>query len=48
MANKTKSFSKNAKKQKGEHKKNRVPTEYQRTRDAYKKRRKGGDNGMDI
>lgn len=48
MANKTKSFSKNAKKQKGEHKKNRVQTEYQRTRDMYKKHRKGGHNGLDI
>ncbi len=48
MANKTKNSPKQTKKQKGEHKKNRVPTEYQRTRDAFKKKRKGDNNGMDI
>lgn len=48
MANKTKNAPKNNKKQKGEHKKNRVPTEYQRTRDAFKKKRKGGHNGLDL
>lgn len=48
MANKTKNFTKNSKKQKGEHKKERVKTEYQRERDAYKKQRKHGHNGVDI
>ena len=48
MANKTKNTPKLDKKQKGEHKKHREPTEYQRTRDAYKKRRKGGHNGQEI
>jgi len=48
MANKTKVFTKNSKKQKGEHKKERVKTEYQRERDAYKKQRKHGHNGVDI
>lgn len=47
MANKAKNAQKLAKKQKGEHKKNRVPTEYQRTRDAFKKKRKGGNNGLE-
>ena len=37
MARKEKNPSKNEKKQKGEHKKNRVQTEYQRERDAMKK-----------
>lgn len=43
MATKTFTHSKNAKKQKGFNKKNRVPTEYQRERDsqAGRRRRKG-------
>lgn len=44
MANKAKNSPKNEKKQKGENKKQRPQTEYQRTRDALKKqkRRKNG------
>ena len=45
MANKAKHSPKNEKKQKGEHKKQRVKTEYQRERDAMQKHRKHGNNG---
>lgn len=48
MANKTKHSSKNVKKQKGEYQKHREKTEYQRERDAFKKKRKGGNNGLEI
>lgn len=37
MADKSKKFLRNEKKQKGENKKNRPQTEYQRTRDAFRK-----------
>ena len=46
MANKSKKFAQNVKKQKGENKKPRVQTEYQRERDAAKKKRKHGGNGI--
>lgn len=46
MANKTRNAQKNAKKQKGEYKKMRVQTEYQRERDAAKRHRKHGGNGL--
>ena len=48
MANKTKHSPKNVKKQKGEHQKHREKTEYQRERDAFKKKRKGGHNGTEL
>ena len=42
MANKAKERRKDEKKKKGENKKHRQPTEYQRTRDAFRKKRKNG------
>lgn len=42
MANKSQERRKDVKKKKGEHKKNRQQTEYQRTRDAARKKRKNG------
>ena len=42
MANKNQERRKDVKKKKGEHKKHREQTEYQRTRDAVRKRRKKG------
>ena len=48
MANKTKHSPKNVKKQKGEHKKHHEQTEYQRERDAQKKRRKHCHTNTDI
>lgn len=48
MANKTQHSPKNTKKQKGEHKKQRIQTEYQRERDAFKKKRKGNHTVVEI
>ena len=45
MANKTKRFTRNSKKEKGEFRKNKVgKTDYQKSRDDYKNRRKRNGN----
>lgn len=46
MANREKKFTKEARKPKAKQKKERVQTEYQRTRDLEKRRRKKGHNGL--